>query len=484
MLNGEGGPTGPPNDFVRKLAHILSPQNYNLILSFSKGTCQEIPVNVIKHLEEELYGIRNKFIDDVEVQQEISQCFFNIRKYTNKISEYDISAFPPFLAVIQGERSLHPMNVGKYLFENKIEGIKKIESKGRNRMGIYFNTPEQANSFVNNKEILNKNWVITIPPRMITCRGVVWNMGDDIYEEDIINYGLGIRGNSRIKILNARRIYKRSRNEDNTMTRKRTNSFIITFKGNQVPLDLELFNVLREIHTYKIPVIICHNCYRFGHRILQCRSRKRCIKCSDTHEDDDRCSLNQLEIKCINCKENHYPTNKECKEFKRQFMINDAMAKHNISFFEANKLFPKEHVSSPDSQHFPETLVNLSVPRSVKKHHYISTLKKSRPRSPVSQRIQTKISYKDILFPDSARLSSSPILNNLSQSENKSKIDENIDASMEVGESSNFSLESSSQNTVQSQESFVDSSSLRKLINDTNVKTKDKHITKKSKRAI
>ncbi|XP_030753007.1 uncharacterized protein LOC115880031 isoform X2 [Sitophilus oryzae] len=65
---------------------------------------------------------------------------------------------------------------------------------------------------------------------MTTCRGIVWNMGDEIEEEDIVNYGIGIRGNQQLKVLNARRIYKRIYT-GGYASKVKTNGFVITFKG-------------------------------------------------------------------------------------------------------------------------------------------------------------------------------------------------------------------------------------------------------------
>ncbi|XP_030753006.1 uncharacterized protein LOC115880031 isoform X1 [Sitophilus oryzae] len=214
---------------------------------------------------------------------------------------------------------------------------------------------------------------------MTTCRGIVWNMGDEIEEEDIVNYGIGIRGNQQLKVLNARRIYKRIYT-GGYASKVKTNGFVITFKGNAIPLEFALYNTINNVSPYKNPVILCKNCYRFGHCANQCRSSSRCQACGETHNEGTQCNK-EGEILCINCKGKHAPTSPLCEEFSRQKNINEAMAKHNISFYEANKLFPRQlDKSNLNSQHFPA--LDTSTPRYIKKHEYISTTKKSRSHSP------------------------------------------------------------------------------------------------------
>lgn len=289
MLDPEGEPSGSPfassspvlQSSVR-LADLLSITSGDLCESIKRNLSDRKPTNEeLQKLESELYKLRIQFKDNIEVQAQISQCFFNIRKIYNYTNKYEITSFPPFLTIIHSQSALHPMNVGKILFENKVDGIQKIESKGRNRMGVYFNFPENANKFLKIDNLIQKNWNVQIPLRMTTCRGIVWNMGDEIEEEDIVNYGIGIRGNQQLKVLNARRIYKRIYT-GGYASKVKTNGFVITFKGNAIPLEFALYNTINNVSPYKNPVILCKNCYRFGHCANQCRSSSRCQACGET----------------------------------------------------------------------------------------------------------------------------------------------------------------------------------------------------------
>ncbi|KAK9889279.1 hypothetical protein WA026_004558 [Henosepilachna vigintioctopunctata] len=67
----------------------------------------------------------------------------------------------PFLVIVESISdknvgNIHPMDLGKKLFNNNITNIKCISKKGKKRIGIEFHSAQAANSFTDS-DFLNKN---------------------------------------------------------------------------------------------------------------------------------------------------------------------------------------------------------------------------------------------------------------------------------------------------------------------------------------
>lgn len=54
-----------------------------------------------------------------------------------------------------------------------------------------------------------------------------------------------------------------------------------------------------NVYQY-INVLRCYSCHEFGHHANECKNKKICSYCADTHMDDDDCQRNG-DYKCINC---------------------------------------------------------------------------------------------------------------------------------------------------------------------------------------
>ncbi|KAK9892359.1 hypothetical protein WA026_019812 [Henosepilachna vigintioctopunctata] len=72
---------------------------------------------------------------------------------------------------------LHPMNIGKMLFQYKVEGVINIKGKSINWVGAEINSAQADNYFVENNEFNIIDYEITIPLMMTTCKGVVNDIG-------------------------------------------------------------------------------------------------------------------------------------------------------------------------------------------------------------------------------------------------------------------------------------------------------------------
>lgn len=65
------------------------------------------------------------------------------------------------------------------------------------------------------------------------------------------------------------------------------------------------------VKPYVKEVIQCYNFYKYGHLKKWYKSPKKCINCGK--EFRGRC---ERDTHCINCERKHFPTNKDCTEYK------------------------------------------------------------------------------------------------------------------------------------------------------------------------
>lgn len=142
------------------------------------------------------------------------------------------------------------MNIGKLLhqtyYNNNLD-IKNICRKGLKRTGVYFATGEQANWFVNNHTLPADNYELYIPARMVTSMGIVRDIGSDITDEDIIQYGVGMSPST--SVLRVRRFKRTIRNND-VPTQVPSGTCLITFQGTSLPKYFELFSIRTEVSLY------------------------------------------------------------------------------------------------------------------------------------------------------------------------------------------------------------------------------------------
>ncbi|KAL3280510.1 hypothetical protein HHI36_024326 [Cryptolaemus montrouzieri] len=230
--------------------------------------------------------------------------------------------------------NLNPMNIGKIIYTNNYNNlyIVSINRKGLKRVGIQFSTANQANDFIEKNHFNKTEYEVYIPARMVTVMGIVRDVGTQITEDDIVNYGRGINPNT--KIVRVRRFNRRIQ-EGDQVKYVPTNTCLLTF--------------------------------------------------ADSHEDEKPCDSSPC---CIYCKNEHYATDRQCSEYKRQMKIREVLAYYNVSFYEANQACKTATAPSPSA--FP------SRPHSNSEQNNYSRSSNSRPLN---------ISYADICHNTNKNLS-------------------------------------------------------------------------------
>lgn len=159
------------------------------------------------------------------------------------------------------------MGIGRKLREFRVSGVQKVDRKGRNRVGILFNSWMEANSFLNHRLLKERNLEAYLPSSLVTCKGVARNVLNDVTGEDIMSE---IRPGP--KILDVKRIKKRQSNDKGEVKYIETETVILIFEGKIIPKFVTIDYCDVPVHVYVNLVLLCFNCLRFGHSAKQCRS--------------------------------------------------------------------------------------------------------------------------------------------------------------------------------------------------------------------
>ncbi|KAI5636441.1 hypothetical protein NE865_10861 [Phthorimaea operculella] len=264
----------------------------------------------------------------------------NIRTY----GEHDVAPFIVHISKVVSESTLansstlRPIKFGHFLFHNKIQGIVKdgIKRVGRNRISVEFKTSDDANSFLQHPSLAAAKYEAVIPSFNITRMGIIrevpveWTL-EELLRAVEVPSGFG-------KVIKARRLNRKSYDEDNSPVWIPTQTVVLTFLGQKLPPQVYCFYTSLPVQTYVLPTIQCNKCCRFGHIAAKCRSHERCFICAGNHLG---ISCTRKTPTCLFCSGEHKATDQNCPEQSRQRNIKLVMSQENISYLEASIRFPQ-----------------------------------------------------------------------------------------------------------------------------------------------
>lgn len=255
----------------------------------------------------------------------------------------DQGPFVVFVETLKVTPNLKPINdirIGKLLkAKGIVNDIIEMKVTGRHRVKIVFSNKVTANMLINDRNLVIENLKSYIPDQFIQRIGIVKHLDTDLSEEELLE-NFECKSNN-IKIKSVCRFFKNTKDLNNKDVKITLSTVKITFEGQLLPDEVEIYNVKRKVFPYLFTVTQCFSCCRFGHTKKNCKNKKRnCINCGEeAHtEGTEKC---MKASRCINCKANHRATDKECGEFIRQSAIKKIMSLNNLSYWEANEKFPK-----------------------------------------------------------------------------------------------------------------------------------------------
>lgn len=246
------------------------------------------------------------------------------------------------------------LKIAREIFQLNLKNVNKINNKGSNRISIEFSNFQSANDLINNENLKNKGYNIFIPGNYITCKGIVRHIDVDENIEDFDNIC-----QSSVPILNAKRLNRKVIKEGK-IEYVPTGTILFTFKGTYLPKIVYFYNLPYPVNIYVSPVTQCYSCLLYGHTKKNCKGKAKCFNCAENVHLENETETFPCKTKCHFCREEHKTTNKSCQEHKRQQEIKKLMAYENITFFDADKMCPKNYIPNReyvlDPRKFPSTL--------------------------------------------------------------------------------------------------------------------------------
>lgn len=237
---------------------------------------------------------------------------------------------------------LNAMKVGEIVLlthpelDNK---IKNIESIGRNRVRVVFNDADSANSLSGSSRLKNRGLDSYIPKFILFRQGVVRGVDKEYSEEYLQGKIKAYDFNNNIAVDKVTRIFRKVMGIEKTEYVP-TQSIIVSFKSQKLPKYVTINRVIASVEPYVQKVLLCFNCYRYGHLGKQCKSTVRCLRCGDKHSSAT-CNNTVNDPICFHCKGKHLTTDfNKCPEFKRQKEIKKIMCETNSSYRDAVKNVP------------------------------------------------------------------------------------------------------------------------------------------------
>lgn len=228
---------------------------------------------------------------------------------------------------------INKFSVGAALRE--IEGIRghivDMKYVGRFKVMVIINNFLKANLLVEKINTQSTTYKAYVPSHLVSMTGVIAGVPIDLTDDEIRD-GL----DSEFTVLRVSRLHRFANNERIPLAR-----ISVTFRANQLPDRVRLFDCPARILPFVRKVDLCEHCLRFGHRTLNCRGSRRCHQCSEQHEDDQQYERCENPVKCANCKSTKHTTaENNCPERKRQQHINELRAKRNLTYIEAREQVP------------------------------------------------------------------------------------------------------------------------------------------------
>lgn len=254
-----------------------------------------------------------------------------------RIKTYPSTFLGPF--VVYFHKKDKPINV--LLISSEIyktyKSVKEIKKNSLDKLRVIFGSREDANSLLEFK-LFFYLYRVYAPSDSCEISGV-------IYDEDILNHGLGSFKNksiSSVKILECNRLSKLTfTDKDSFYTH--SNCIKITFEGSILPDYVIIDNVKFHVRLYFPKIMHCNRCLLFGHTANFCSNKPKCSKCNDYHSSSDCEKISDV---CFYCRGKHNSL-KECSvHIAHQQKFNQSIKnKSKLSYSDVTK--STENFSSP-----------------------------------------------------------------------------------------------------------------------------------------
>ncbi|XP_063537517.1 uncharacterized protein LOC134746873 [Cydia strobilella] len=214
-----------------------------------------------------------------------------------------------------------PKQVGlaKLLRSDGIQNIQKITYKNSCKVLVRFNSKQDAEKLLQSKKISDLGYRCQLTTELNLTYGILRRIELDVTEEEIKN-----DFDCMYKIVSAKRLKRldeRGAWVDSETVR-------VCFQSSTLPPYVSAYGYGIKVELNYFPVTQCSGCWKFGHLLRVCPSKKKmCPKCGGAH---DNCEATTFV--CINCKGKHMALDKSCPSYQKERWIRAIMAEENCTY--------------------------------------------------------------------------------------------------------------------------------------------------------
>lgn len=220
------------------------------------------------------------------------------------------------------------MGLAKLLQRENISGVLSVKYKNPYRVLIQFDNDENAEKLCKCTGISDLGYRCQFTQKINLSYGVVKNIDLDVEDNELQEVL-----SSDCELVSVRRMKR-----FNGSQWVNSETIRVCFKGSTLPPYVCGYGCRFKVEPYIFPVTQCSGCWRFGHLIRQCPTKKViCPKCGGLHENCDT-----TQYQCINCKGSHMALNKKCPSFLKEKQIRLLMSQGNYTYKKALYIYLQE----------------------------------------------------------------------------------------------------------------------------------------------
>lgn len=269
---------------------------------------------------------------------------------------YTLQDRAPFYVVFKKEK-ICDILVTRMLMSCGFDGIVQTRTLSSNTVRVEFKSRETANKVACSDVINNEHLYKTVIPNdFVKTVGIVRGVPTCVTDDEI-----SMHIKSKVPVDSFERMHYWDQNDKRL---KPGTSIKITFRASDLPKQIAIFYVLKDVEYFVPKPTLCNKCLRYGHIAKWCKSNDiLCTNCSESTHAFGDASCNgscthckrSCAPKCRHCtaNNNHRTNSSECPSMQTQTKIKTHMLKSKCSFNEA-----KQFILSVPEQ--PETYANVT----------------------------------------------------------------------------------------------------------------------------
>ncbi|XP_069704732.1 uncharacterized protein [Periplaneta americana] len=239
----------------------------------------------------------------------------------------------PYLVILRAQEGLisniHPLKLGKILFDYNIPNIHVVKPAGKAKFEIHFKTYLDANRFLSSDFDNKYNCNTFIPTYHIHVKGILKNVAVEVTEEEIRQHSMCSENYSIKSVI---RFNKKCQNESGEIEWRPSTTVMVTFRAQRLPKEIKLFYMVYSVHKYNSTVLQCRQCWKYGHTKKFCRNDVKCLKCAGSHQIQN---CTEETATCGNCTLAHKANSADCPKYKIELAIIKKIDELKISRYDA-----------------------------------------------------------------------------------------------------------------------------------------------------